>query len=218
MNATASLWNATRSTRTGRASTNDLDNIYKALLAKTETAPPIVIGGPVGPLPAPLNEALKKFAEANGLEYDAKRGAVRFSSDLLFDLGQYTVKGEVLKQLADFSKIMNMNEAQAFDVLVVGHTDGVPVTRPETKLHTPTNWHLSVYRAVSVVQTLQGDGVSPTRLGAMGFGQERPRPGTSNAATQAAGKQREPARRGVPGSAPVAVRHDGHGPRDHLGR
>ena len=160
-----------------RAQYDKLQAAYEAAIANA--------GAPVvniqGPLPRALDEALQKFAKEYGLEYDPARGAVRFSSDLLFDLGSYALKAEVNKQLADFAKIVNMPEARDFDVLVVGHTDGVPVTRAVTKEHTPTNWHLSVYRAVSVVQAFQAANVDPKRLGAMGFGAERPRPGTTNA-------------------------------------
>lgn len=160
--------------------------LREALAAASAQAPVVNIGHVA--LPKPMHEALQRLArEYPGLEYDEKLGLVRFSSDLLFDLGSWNLKADVAKQMADFSRIINMPEAREYDVLVVGHTDGVPVTRAETRQVTPSNWHLSVYRAVSVVQALQKERVDASRLSAMGFGQERPRPGTTNAATKPPG-------------------------------
>lgn len=146
---------------------------YNKLLAEAGKAPTINLGG--GALDKAVDEALRDLAKKYGLEYDAERGVVRFSSDLVFDLGSTTLKADAQKQLADFANVINMPEAKKYDVLVVGHTDNVRIARPDTKERTPTNWHLSVYRAVSVVLALQGDKVDAKRLGAMGFGEERPR-------------------------------------------
>ena len=37
-----------------------------------------------------------------------------------------------------------------FDLVVAGHTDDVPIKKAATKAKHPTNWHLSVHRAISV--------------------------------------------------------------------
>jgi chemotaxis protein MotB len=56
------------------------------------------------------------------------------------------------------------------DVLVEGHTDNVPLTRPGY-----TNWNLSTDRAVAVLSLLYGDlGIAQQRLGAAGYGEHRP--------------------------------------------
>lgn len=56
------------------------------------------------------------------------------------------------------------------DVLVEGHTDNVPLRRAGY-----TNWNLSTDRAVAVLQLLaSGHGISPLRLGAVGYGEFRP--------------------------------------------
>lgn len=53
---------------------------------------------------------------------------------------------------------------------VDGHTDRRPIASPEF----PSNWELSAARAISVVQQLIHQGVSPDRLAAAGFGEFQP--------------------------------------------
>ena len=55
-------------------------------------------------------------------------------------------------------------------MLVEGHTDNIPI-RSSTF---PSNWELSAARAASVVRYLAIEGVSPSRMGAMGYGEFQP--------------------------------------------
>ena len=55
-------------------------------------------------------------------------------------------------------------------MIVDGHTDNVPVVRGRY----PSNWELSVARAVSVIEFMTDRGVSPEKLVAGGYGQYRP--------------------------------------------
>ena len=56
-------------------------------------------------------------------------------------------------------------------VRVEGHTDDV---RTDPKGPFPTNWELSLGRAMAVVRYLQDRGVDPTLLSAAGYGQYHP--------------------------------------------
>ena len=67
-----------------------------------------------------------------------------------------------------------MEAAKDFDVLIVGHTDDLPILRPETLAKHPTNWHLSAHRAISVQRVFAEANLSSTRLAVMGFGEYRP--------------------------------------------
>ena len=127
-------------------------------------------------LPAELDSALRDFANqhSDSVVYDAKRGIVKWTSDLLFALGSDVVKESAINSLQGFAKIVNSSAAAGFDVLIVGHTDDRPIKRAETKQRHPTNWHLSVHRAISVSNALQRQGVASTRIGVLGFGEYRP--------------------------------------------
>lgn len=57
-----------------------------------------------------------------------------------------------------------------YEIRVEGHTDNVPLTGGEL-----TNWELSAMRATTVVRHLvDGHGISPERLVAVGYGEHRP--------------------------------------------
>ncbi|MEE8381934.1 MAG: flagellar motor protein MotB [Thermodesulfobacteriota bacterium] len=58
------------------------------------------------------------------------------------------------------------------DIAVEGHTDNVPISTERF----PSNWELSIARAVSVVKFLAEEaGVSPVVLSAVGYGDTKPR-------------------------------------------
>ncbi len=127
-------------------------------------------------LPAELDRALKAFSAQypDSVEYDSQRGAVRWKSDLTFAKGSDEVRPGVLASLNAFAEIVKSAAASQFEVIVVGHTDNLRIG-PVTARRHRTNWHLSAHRAIAVMNALLRDGVSPERLGVMGYGENRPR-------------------------------------------
>lgn len=125
-------------------------------------------------LPQELDEALVALAKANPelLEYDAKRGMVKFRSDFTFGLGSTAVKTEAARTLASLAGIVNLPAAGRYEVVIVGHTDNVPIKR--VKAQHPTNWHLSVHRAIAVKDVLGKAGVNAGRMAVKGYGEYRP--------------------------------------------
>lgn len=129
------------------------------------------------PLPPELSTALADWARQVGpdvVEYDEKTGIVRFKSDLLFEKGSDTVDAELQPRIESLAQILNSPAAQDFDVLIVGHTDDIPIKKPSTLVLHPTNWHLSAHRAISVERILAAAGIMENRLSVMGMGQFRP--------------------------------------------
>lgn len=127
-------------------------------------------------LPPELDKALKEFAAKypDQVEYDPLRGAVRWKSDLTFALGSDEVRDTAKASLKAFADIVNTAAAQPFEIVIVGHTDDVRIGPGTAKKH-PTNWHLSVHRAVAVLFVLSQSGVDYKRMAAMGYGEFRPR-------------------------------------------
>lgn len=127
-------------------------------------------------LPAALDTALKDFANRypDSVDYDPGRGIVKWKSDLVFALGSDVVRDDAKNSLRSFAQIMTSPAASNFEVLVVGHTDDRPVSRPQTKQMHPTNWHLSTHRSIAVSRELQRDGVAPVDIGVVGYGEFRP--------------------------------------------
>jgi chemotaxis protein MotB len=132
------------------------------------------LGGSI--LPPELASELQKFAAENPdmVTFDEATGMVKFKSDLLFEKGSDIVAPEAIELMKKLSAIINSPAAEGFDVTIVGHTDDIPIKKSETMTMHPTNWHLSVHRAISVEKVLESNGVSAKRMGVKGYGEYRP--------------------------------------------
>ncbi len=99
-----------------------------------------------------------------------------FQSEVFFDTGQAALdKPEGRTELDRLASALLELERQipgeiAWVLRVDGHTDVRPISSPQFT----TNWDLSAARAISVVQYLISEGVSPQRLVAAGFGEFQP--------------------------------------------
>ncbi len=127
-----------------------------------------------------LNEEVQRQLEAFAIrhpefvEVDAERGISKFKSDVLFPLGEAELSPEAKEVLQEFAQIFRSAAGSQFNLFIVGHTDDRPIVRPETRAKHPTNWHLSVHRAVAVQQFLEQVGIEPTRIGVAGYGEHQP--------------------------------------------
>jgi len=156
----------------------EADARFAALQARYEADTADLGPVPMGAvaLPPELDTALQAWAEAHGdmVEYDRARGMVKLKTDLVFAKGSDDVSAEGAASLKTFAEIVNTVNATSFNIYVAGHTDDIPIGQPDTKRKHPTNWYLSVHRAVSVKQVLSGAGVDEHRLGVLGFGEFHP--------------------------------------------
>lgn len=127
-------------------------------------------------LPPELDDALSRLAAANPqlMTYDADRGMIKLHSDLTFALGSADVNAGTQNSLASLAKIFNSPAAAKYEVRIVGHTDNVPIKNVGTKAKHPTNWHLSVHRAIAVMLVLAKDGVPQSRMSVAGYGEYQP--------------------------------------------
>jgi chemotaxis protein MotB len=143
----------------------------KALIASLNER--LVTGGNALPveLSAKLEDLAKKYPM---ITFDAGRGVLKLSTDLLFDKGSDVVAASATDAIKSIATILNSEDAQKFDVVVAGHTDDVPILRTETLAKHPTNWHLSSHRAIAVLNLLIADRVASTRLSIRAFGEFRP--------------------------------------------
>jgi len=129
--------------------------------------------------PSPLDgEATRRFQELAekypDFEFDPHTGVSKFHSDILFSSGSDQLKSSAKEILSQFAAIMNDGNAKRLNVLVVGHTDDKPISKPNTQRRHPTNWHLSTNRANSVVLSLSKYGVKQDRMGSAGYSMFQP--------------------------------------------
>jgi chemotaxis protein MotB len=147
-----------------------------ALIAARAGAPLERPAVPAALLPPPLDEALRAFAEKfeHRAWYDRGSGAVSFANDKLFESGSDDVRADAQAALHELAKLAAQNLPAEYEVVVIGHTDDTPIRQPETLARHPSNWHLSVHRAIAVKDVLVSGGLPADRVGIMGYGQYRP--------------------------------------------
>ncbi len=119
-------------------------------------------------------EEVRTFLQEAGLEDEVQmrieeRGVIlQLPERILFDKGQAVIKGEFIPVLDMMAELLQRIDNQ---IIVEGHTDNVPITTPRY----PSNWELSVDRAVSVVRYLsEQHELDPRRFQATGYGEYRP--------------------------------------------
>lgn len=144
-----------------------LEARYKELLDR-------VNGWNGGPLTESLSGVLADIANLypDLLEFDAKRGMLRFKSDVTFDSGSAVLSARAVEVLRKIAPVFNSADAVKLEVKVVGHTDNQPINR--VKAQHPTNVHLSAHRAIAVRDELVRGGVQAGRFQVAGYGEFRP--------------------------------------------
>jgi chemotaxis protein MotB len=126
-------------------------------------------------LPAELSSMLEDWAKGSDLvTFDPNRGVVKFKSDLLFEKGSDEVAPSAVESVKALCKILNTDQAKEFDIIIAGHTDDLPILKPETKAKHPTNWYLSAHRSISVLDLMTANGIVSERVSVRGFGEFRP--------------------------------------------
>jgi len=117
-----------------------------------------------------IDEALAEFGAQPGVNISYSKDGVHIAFDdgLFFNFGKADINSS---GFAFLDKMTALIQKIPYAVRVEGHTDNVPI-------HTtrfPSNWELSIARAVSVVKYFVDVGkINPQRLSAVGYGESRP--------------------------------------------
>jgi chemotaxis protein MotB len=90
---------------------------------------------------------------------------------ILFDSGQSEIRPEGLGVLKRVVEILITVTDKV--IRVEGHTDSIPIAGALAKRY-PTNWELSAARALNVTRYLEKEGIDPTLLSAVAFGEHQP--------------------------------------------
>lgn len=92
---------------------------------------------------------------------------LEMNSELLFASGEAELSPKALPVLKKVSEIIRRMPNV---INVEGHTDTVPISTVKF----PSNWELSSARATSVVREFVNEGIAPSRLSAVGYGEFHP--------------------------------------------
>lgn len=92
---------------------------------------------------------------------------VEINEKLLFASGDARLNAVAVGTLESIAQVLAPTN---FPIIVEGHTDNTPINTAQF----PSNWELSGTRASSVVRVFIGNGISPVRLTATGYAEQRP--------------------------------------------
>jgi chemotaxis protein MotB len=123
----------------------------------------------LGQVSEQLENALESFIDDNLVS--VKRNdywvELEMNSELLFLSGEAALSKKAQPVLKKIAEVINPLPNA---INVEGHTDDIPIGT----LKFPSNWDLSSARATSVVQAFVNEGINPTRLSAIGYGEFHP--------------------------------------------
>ena len=127
-------------------------------------------------LPPEISDALAELADQNPglMSFDEVRGMIRLRSDLTFGLGSAQVNDSAQAAIARLARVLNDGRAQGFDILVIGHTDNVPVTSTTGRQRHVDNRGLSSNRGDAVARVLETTGIAAARITSGGRGDTQP--------------------------------------------
>ena len=126
-------------------------------------------------LPAELSSMLEDWAKGSDLvSFDANRGIVKFKSDLLFKTGSDEVEPAAAEAVKALCKILNTEQAREFDIIIVGHTDDLPILAPDTVPNTPPTGTFRHTGRYQVLNVMTSNGIVSERASIRGFGEFRP--------------------------------------------
>lgn len=93
---------------------------------------------------------------------------IEIKDNMLFDPGKAELKQNYLKLLSIIARTV-LSEAK--QIIVEGHTDNIPIRTAKY----PSNWELSMERALNVVRFfVNNERMRPSKLSAAGYGEHKP--------------------------------------------
>ena len=114
------------------------------------------------------DDKIKNLYKMLGIADDERGIVLSFQGDILFAPGGAALKEEVLPFLDSIAETI---ESCPNEILIMGHTDNIPI---RSRLY-GSNWELSLYRGLSVLEYfLREKGLSPPRFSVGGYGASRP--------------------------------------------
>ena len=117
---------------------------------------------------------VNKFVKEHELEaaveiIETEQGvAIQVRESILFETSKSTLREDSKAVLSSIAELLSSIDNT---IVVEGHTDNRPISTAEF----PSNWELSVDRAVNVVKYfVENTGIDPKRLSATGYGEHHP--------------------------------------------
>lgn len=119
-----------------------------------------------------LADEVARWALEGAVKMELLRSGLQIvlPNEVLFSTGSAQLKA---KGQAILKELVEALEDVPYQILVVGHTDDVPIGSELAKIY-PSNWELAGARAASVVRVMAVEGIPPQQLVAISMGDTRP--------------------------------------------
>lgn len=94
---------------------------------------------------------------------------ITIRDNILFETGKATIKPEYANIAKDIAQLLIFDKPR--QIVVAGHTDNVPINSSEF----PSNWELSMMRAINFLKTIVStDQLDPHLFSVKGYGENKP--------------------------------------------
>lgn len=94
---------------------------------------------------------------------------ITIRDNILFETGKATIKAEYTNLAEDISQLLVFEKPR--QIVVTGHTDNVPINSSEF----PSNWELSMMRAINFLKTIVSTNeLDPQLFSVKGYGENKP--------------------------------------------
>jgi chemotaxis protein MotB len=105
--------------------------------------------------------------------FDELKGRLTLTmvESILFEPGKTEVKKEGLDVLQKVAQVLK--NTQDKEILVAGYTDNSRIRGRLSRVF-PSNWELSMARAITVMKILEAQGIDPKLMSAVGYGEYHP--------------------------------------------
>jgi chemotaxis protein MotB len=121
-------------------------------------------------LKSELNELIDKYHynKSINLEENERGVTIHILDDILFPSGSSELAGYSVTILNGLAEIL---KELPNDIRIEGHTDNIPISSAVY----PSNWHLSVSRALNTAYYLiNNDGLNPEKVSIVGYSEYKP--------------------------------------------
>lgn len=112
-----------------------------------------------------------RMDDAIAIGKDSAGVSLEMAAASFYDLASADFKPEAMDTLIQLADTIKAERFNGFQISVEGHTDDTPIRTEKY----PSNWELSAARAARIIRLFEDEGISPSRMRAVGLADTAPK-------------------------------------------
>lgn len=112
-----------------------------------------------------------RMDDAIAIGKDSAGVSLEMAAASFYDLASADFKPEAMDTLIQLADTIKAERFNGFQISVEGHTDDTPIRTEKY----PSNWELSSARAARIIRLFEDEGISPSRMRAVGLADTAPK-------------------------------------------